>query len=196
MSQKSVSQVLARLRSDRRGSVAILFGLLAAPLVGAAGLGIDYTRAVSYRIQLEKAANEAALSAIDTARAMTMADPNIAPETVMAAAQERATRVFNARAPKQFNSIFNSAINVNRIGNTISANTDFTGALPTLFGNIVGIHTISVAGDAKASGALGRNASATGSDDPNVIVNENFSADTGTLEGGVTGHSAETSTTG
>lgn len=54
---------------DRQGNVALLTGLLAVPLVGAVGFGIDYTRAVNYRIKLDAAANAASLAAIDTARA-------------------------------------------------------------------------------------------------------------------------------
>ena len=61
--------LLARFRSDERGNIALMMGLLAVPLVGAVGYGLDYARAVNYKSSLNSAASAATLAAIDTARA-------------------------------------------------------------------------------------------------------------------------------
>lgn len=182
MARKTPFESLQRLAADRRGSIAILFGLLAAPVVGATGVGIDYTRAISYRIQMEKAANAASLSAVDTARAIMMSDANAKREEVIAAAQERAQRVFAARAPVHFEAVMNAEIEVSRVGNTISATATFTSNVPTLFSNVVGMHSIGVQGGATVRGTLGSNAGTTGSDDPNIVLKENFTNGVGEFE--------------
>ncbi len=54
---------LARLPRDRRGGTAVTFGLLAAGLLGASGLAIDYANLANCRSDLQRIADTAALSA-------------------------------------------------------------------------------------------------------------------------------------
>ena len=54
-----------RLRQDRSGSVAMIFGVALVPLVLAAGIGIDYSRAASARAALQNVADGAALAGAD-----------------------------------------------------------------------------------------------------------------------------------
>jgi Flp pilus assembly protein TadG len=53
---------LIRLARNDKGSVALIFGLLLIPLVLAAGVGIDYARAVQFKAQLQAATDDAALA--------------------------------------------------------------------------------------------------------------------------------------
>ena len=109
---------LQKLQADERGNVALMMGILLIPLVGAVGYGIDYTRAVSYKMKLDSAANAAALAGMDTARALLLSNPNMSPDSIKAAADARAQQVFIGLAPKQAPYIFKS-LGFSRVGETI-----------------------------------------------------------------------------
>lgn len=47
--------------SDRRGNVAVIFALTLVPILGASGAAVDYSRATSFRAQLQNAVDETAL---------------------------------------------------------------------------------------------------------------------------------------
>ncbi|WP_372424141.1 pilus assembly protein TadG-related protein [Salinarimonas chemoclinalis] len=132
-----------RLGRDRRGGVAIAVALVLVPLLGIAGTTVDYSRAVNFRGELQKAADAAALVAtsgnesfdvrrtaaltvIDTqltAYAQTGYEPDIVP--VMEDGREVAVRV------------------------------SLTAGAPTTLLGVVGIRTIAVSVEARASS--GRN---------------------------------------
>ena len=54
--------LIRRLSGDDKGAVAILFGLMIIPLVLAIGVGVDYSRAVQFKAQLQAATDDAALA--------------------------------------------------------------------------------------------------------------------------------------
>ena len=54
---------LGRFAADRRGNVAMLFGLLALPIFGLVGTAIDYSRAVAMKQELQATLDAAALAA-------------------------------------------------------------------------------------------------------------------------------------
>lgn len=56
--------LFSRFRSDRRGNVAILFSLAILPVMGAAGVALDYSRASATRAALQNAADATALSMV------------------------------------------------------------------------------------------------------------------------------------
>jgi len=59
---ESIADFLRRLRRDTGGNVALLLGLMAVPLIFAAGVGIDYGRAVQFKTKLQSIADSAALA--------------------------------------------------------------------------------------------------------------------------------------
>jgi Flp pilus assembly protein TadG len=168
---QAISAFARRFRTDEKGNVALLTGLLAVPLVGAVGFGIDYTRAVSYRIQLDAAANAATLAAIDTARALMAANPNLTEADVKAAAAAKAQQVFAARAPSQYTPIISSDFGVTRVGQTMNANGSYTATMPTVFTGLVGVNQMDLAGTSAANGSL----APAGSSDPSVVINDTVS---------------------
>ena len=52
---------LCRLTRGSKGNVAMLFGLMAVPLVLVAGIGVDYSNALNFKTQLQSAVDSAAL---------------------------------------------------------------------------------------------------------------------------------------
>src|SRR3954453_7850538 len=53
------------LANDKQGSVATLFALALLPLIGAAAVALDYSKATRDRAELQKAVDAAALGAVD-----------------------------------------------------------------------------------------------------------------------------------
>ena len=78
---------IRRLGRDRAGNVGMLFAFAVLPILGAAGLGIDYNRQIGYRAQLQQATDAAALA------------------TMLAVSKSDASQL-QATAQKQFNSAF------------------------------------------------------------------------------------------
>jgi Flp pilus assembly protein TadG len=64
----------AAFRRDRRGNVAMLWGLMGAGLIGLIGLTVDFTRAQAIHTQLQNAADGAALAAARAPANLSLAD--------------------------------------------------------------------------------------------------------------------------
>jgi hypothetical protein len=159
--------LLARFGADQRGNVALMTGLLAIPLVGAIGVGIDYTRLVSHRLKMDSAATAASLAAVDTARALLLSNPNISAVELQAAAKARAEQVFAGRAPPDTFGV----VAVLRLGDTMSAKVDFTGNLATTFMGVLSIPSMTASGASKSTGQIAPPPNAS---NPDILVDENF----------------------
>ena len=68
---ENLSCAWRRLRSDRRGNVAIIFGLAVVPIFGAVGAAVDYSAANSSRTEMQAAADESALAVAKEVRKLT-----------------------------------------------------------------------------------------------------------------------------
>lgn len=165
---------LKSLRTDERGNVALMMGILLVPLVGAVGYGIDYTRAVSYRLKLDSAANAAALAGMDTARALLLSNPNMSPDSVKAAADARAIQVFAGLAPAEFPYILND-VTFNRVGETMSGAISYSVSFPTTFTNVIGVQNIAIDGGSTAQAPLVPPKDSEGNNnDPDYLIRERF----------------------
>lgn len=162
---------LSRLRTDDRGNVAMIMAILLVPLVGAVGYGIDYTRAVSYKMKLDSAANAATLAGMDTARALLLSNPNMSPDSVKAAADARALQVFTGLAPTQAPYIFKS-LGFNRVGETMSGSVSYTASVPTTLANVVGFQNIAIDGGSTSQGPVAEGT--TSPTNPDMLIEENF----------------------
>lgn len=172
------ASLLANFRTDERGNFALMMGLLAVPLVGAVGYGLDYARAVNYKSSLNSAASAATLAALDTARAMILADVNATTSSITAAASARALKVFNVQAPDNSAISFSPpTIVTTRVGNTLNASVAYSATIQTTLAQIVGVSTIQVSGNNESIGNL---TDGTGSN-PDLLVDENFDKFTGTI---------------
>ncbi|MFL5097894.1 MAG: TadE/TadG family type IV pilus assembly protein [Xanthobacteraceae bacterium] len=68
---ENLSRTWRRLRSDRRGNVAIIFGLAILPIFGAVGAAVDYSAANSSRTEMQTAADDSALAVAKEVRKLT-----------------------------------------------------------------------------------------------------------------------------
>ncbi|WP_428390429.1 vWA domain-containing protein [Lichenicoccus sp.] len=143
-----MSRLLARLRHDRRGNVAILVGLLILPIIGLLGLAIDFGQASMARAKLDLAADSAALLATTAASNAYLAGAADPIGTAQAAAQARFTGQAGAQSGV---TIGNVAVTVTQSGPLFASSITYSGAIATTFGRIFGVDTIALNGQSSAS---------------------------------------------
>jgi Flp pilus assembly protein TadG len=120
--------ILKRFADDKKGSVAVIFALTLLPVLGMAGVAIDYSAASGTRAQMAQAADAAALAA---ARA---------PVTTLAERQKIAQDVFNANMGGK--KVDGLSIKVKEIPSGIRV--DATGAMKTQFVGMMGFDKVNV----------------------------------------------------
>ncbi|GJD54374.1 TadE/TadG family type IV pilus assembly protein [Methylobacterium dankookense] len=134
------SGLVRRFGRDRRGSVALIFGLSATVLVGLIGGGIDYARITSRRSQLQAAVDAGALAggnALKLAASSIDSVRGVAEQTVREAAKPSPDRPFTLRVdvPPEKTSVFARAEETVRLG----------------FGAFVGLGTTTIAAQARVN---------------------------------------------
>lgn len=142
---------IPNLWRNRSGNFGIMTALLMVPLVGTAGLAVDFSNALSVRNQLFAAADAAAVGSLAEKSVGVAAAMAMTTDGTVAVAQADANNLFFA----QNSSLLSSdnvavAIAVTKTGNTIQSNVTFTASVPTTFLHILGQNTISIAGKATA----------------------------------------------
>ena len=143
-----------RFIRDRRGNIAILFGLALIPIAFLIGMALDFSSAADKRLRLNAAADAAALSAV-TPAAMN--------ETV-AQAQTAAQNIFAAQASLISNLSFtNPTVNIVQNGTARTVTVSYTAYSLNAFPNVLALLTNSsqkqwtVAGSSTATSASSPN---------------------------------------
>ena len=137
-----------RFRRDDGGSMAIMMGLTAVPLIFAVGAGIDYGTANMAKAKLDAVADAAALSAVDH-QAIT---------GTPAAAQTTAETTFNAEAiniPNVIVGNVSATVTDSTTGRTAVVN--YTATKTNLFMGIFGDPTSTITGSSTAQAGLTTN---------------------------------------
>jgi Flp pilus assembly protein TadG len=135
------------LRHDQRGGIAILFAVLAVPLIAMLGLAIDYAQLNQTYSAVHLAANSAALNAVKVAATgFVNNDTNYVAEAKAAGAAWS-----NAQIGTMASTLSNLQTQVTiTSGTTITANVTISGQISSMFGKILGIRTYSVNASAQA----------------------------------------------
>jgi len=139
---------MRRFRRDERGSMAMMMGLTAIPLIFAVGAGVDYGTANMAKTKLDAVADTAALSAVDH-HAIT---------GTPAAAQTTAQDTFSAEAGSIPNVTLSSvAATVTDSATGRTAVVSYTATKTNLFMGIFGYPTTTIVGSSTAQAGLTTN---------------------------------------
>ncbi|WP_275783707.1 TadE/TadG family type IV pilus assembly protein [Pararhizobium gei] len=154
-------QLLKRLISDRAGNFGIMAAIAVIPVLGGAGMAIDYSRAVELKSRLQDAADAAAVGALaekSAGVAQAIAMPNDGPVPL---SEEEALALFNAqRDSGSLDEIESEDPNmsvdsveaiVRKKGRDINAEVSFKATMKTSFMRILGKDSITVSGKATAT---------------------------------------------
>lgn len=125
--------------------------LMLVPIIGIAGLAMDFANALAVRNQLFAAADAAAVGSLaQNAPGMTAA-MTMTSDGSVAVAQTDAQNLFFAQNSTSLSSDnVNVSIGVTKTGNTVQSTVNFTATVPTTFLHLVGHDTISIGGTASA----------------------------------------------
>jgi Flp pilus assembly protein TadG len=141
-------RAMRRFRRDEHGSVAMMMGLAAVPLIFAVGAGVDYSASSVAKSKLDAVADTAALSAVDH-QAIT---------GTAAAAQTTATTTFNAEAINIPNvTVSNVTATVTDSSNGRTAVVNYTASRTNLFMGIFGYSSTTITGTSTSAAGLTTN---------------------------------------
>ncbi|WP_092168834.1 TadE/TadG family type IV pilus assembly protein [Bosea sp. OK403] len=129
--------------SDRSGNVFILFAIALVPILALTGGLIDYTQAANARIQLNAAADSAALAAVSQAAMLKS----------IADSQADAEKIFDANAAGYKSMVASRTVQITNVGLSRSAKVVYSANYPTQFASFVGQGTVVVSGTSSAAGA-------------------------------------------
>jgi Flp pilus assembly protein TadG len=138
-------QILRLFFANRRGNVAVIFGLCVVPMTFVVGMGIDYGEAAMRNDQLSGAADAASLAAVTTSM---MASND-------AASIQAAKNTFNAQASAISGVTYNPANLTVTVVDSITTRTvtvSYAAASTNAFPTILGSPTIALTGQAQAIG--------------------------------------------
>jgi Putative Flp pilus-assembly TadE/G-like len=146
-----MSNLASAFLSDRSGNFGIMTALLMVPLVGAAGLALDYSHALSLRTQLYAAADAAAVGAVAQKSAAVAAAMAMSGNGTVAVAKTDAQSLFNSQISGELTSIpVALSIDVTKTDNKLNSLVSFSASVPTTFMHILGQNSITISGTATA----------------------------------------------
>ncbi|MGA0530712.1 TadE/TadG family type IV pilus assembly protein [Hansschlegelia sp. KR7-227] len=145
-----------RLASDRRGNVAMMFGLMVLPMLGAVGLAIDFGTIMTARTKAQMAADAAALQASGVVRELIKDSDGSDASTTAAIAEgkRRGDLLFKAHADKASLKDYTIDTVVKRDGQNITATANFTVRTATYLATLFSKESFTAAGDAVSSSSL------------------------------------------
>jgi Flp pilus assembly protein TadG len=137
--------------SDRSGNFGIMTALLMVPLVGTAGLALDYAHALSLRTQLYAAADAAAVGSISEKSDAVAAAMIMQGNGTISVAKTDARSIFFSQMSGELTSVpVNLSIDVTKTANKLNSTVTFSATVPTTFMHVLGQDAITISGTATA----------------------------------------------
>jgi Flp pilus assembly protein TadG len=129
---------LKAIRGERAGNVMVLFALLVVPVVGAVGVGVDYSRGNSIKSAMQSALDATALTLIKTAANVSSGDLST-----------QATKLFqvNFNRPEAQNVLITTTFDSNSKALTLSG----TATVPTTFLSVLGQSTLNITSQSRSA---------------------------------------------
>jgi Flp pilus assembly protein TadG len=142
--------LLHRFMRDRTANVAMIFALASVPMVFLTGMGIDYTMAADRRVQLNSAADAAALAAVT---------PSMMAQSV-STATTTAQNTFNAQASAVSGVTYlakNVSVAITTSGSVRTVTVSYTASSANSFPSVLGQQTITISGSSQSTAGLAPN---------------------------------------
>ena len=127
-----VGALVRSLFSQRDGSVVVVFAILSVAMLMVIALAVDYSRLLTYRSQLNDAADAAVLAAVNA----ESIDPTLGTDAQATKSKSIGTAMFNAKVPSDV-TVSAFAIDVVQSGATWAATVSYTGTFVSTFGALL-----------------------------------------------------------
>lgn len=140
-----------RLLKDRSGNFGIITALIIIPIVGSAGLAIDYGTALEMKTKLMGAADAAALGAIAESSPALAKVKQMQGDGEVDVGETDGKSLFLSQRDLGISGMpIDVSVKVTKAGGNVTSNVAFTITVPTTFMQVLGINTINVSGVATA----------------------------------------------
>jgi Flp pilus assembly protein TadG len=140
-----------RFLTDRSGNFGLMTALLMVPLLGSAGIAVDFAHALSLRTQLYAAADAAAVGTLSD-KSTTAAAVKMTGDGVISVGQDNARSIFVAQMQGELTaSNVTTAVAVAKTGNKVTSSVSFSAAVPTTFMQVFGQKSVQISGTATAT---------------------------------------------
>ncbi|WP_315723925.1 MULTISPECIES: TadE/TadG family type IV pilus assembly protein [unclassified Bradyrhizobium] len=150
-----LTDLLARLRRDVSGNVAVTFAIVCVPVITAVGCGIDYSRNNQMRAKLQAAVDAASVGAVSRTAPAFIAAGSMTGDGPIAVGNDDARKIFNGNMSGTSGYTLNSLTpDVKKSGSVVSATVSFSATVPTLFMSIVGFKTMTLQGSSTAKASM------------------------------------------
>jgi Flp pilus assembly protein TadG len=151
--------LLNRFRRDRRGNIAVIFGIACVPLISAVGCAIDYSEATRMKAKLQSAADAAAVASISQQSPGWIAASNLTANGEVTVAETAAMNIFTGNTLGATNTLYtlNAAgtkATVTKTGPNLTSTVTFSANVPVTFMQVVGYSQLTVTGSSSASATL------------------------------------------
>src|ERR1700722_3494336 len=156
---RSFSSLLNRFRKDRRGNIAVIFGIACIPLISAIGCAVDYSEATRIKAKLQSAADAAAVASISQQSQGWLTASTMTGSGEVTTAEQNAMNIFNGNistvptALYTLNTILTKAV-VMKTGPTLTATVNFNATVPVTFMKVWGWSNLTVSGSSSANASL------------------------------------------
>ncbi|HTO33967.1 MAG TPA: TadE/TadG family type IV pilus assembly protein [Pararhizobium sp.] len=151
---------MKKLFADRSGNFAIMGAIAIVPILGCAGMAIDFTRAMELQAELQNAADAAVIGAISERSAGVGQAINMAQDGPVPLSEAEAEALFKAQkesaaleGPQSEDKNFKVdkvKASVNKKGKDIKAELTYQATINTSFLRVIGKNTITISGKATA----------------------------------------------
>ena len=156
---RSFSSLLNRFRRDRRGNIAVIFGIACIPLISAIGCAVDYSEATRIKAKLQSAADAAAVASISQQSQGWLTASTMTGSGEVTTAEQNAMNIFNGNistvptALYSLNTVLTKAV-VMKTGSALTATVNFNATVPVTFMKVWGWSNLTVSGSSSASSSL------------------------------------------
>jgi Flp pilus assembly protein TadG len=154
-SANRVTTLVSRFRRDKRGNIAVIFGICLLPILAAIGCAADYSLATRMKAKLQSAADAASVASISQKSAGYIAATTMSGNGSVSTAVTDANNVFNGNlsAVSGYTSLVQTST-VTKTGSTLTSNVQFSANVPVVFMKVLGYQYLTVTGSSTASASL------------------------------------------
>jgi hypothetical protein len=152
---RSLFRLISRFRSDKRGNVAMIFGVAAIPLISAMGCAVDYSMATRMRAKLQSAADAASVASLSVNSAGYLAAAAMSGNGAVPAGVTEANNIFdgNIGTTTGYANLVRTST-VTKTGIKLASSVTFSADVPAIFMKVVGIQKVTVTGSSGSSASL------------------------------------------
>src|SRR5258708_13298004 len=152
---RNLLRLIGRFRKDRRGNIAIIFGLACVPLISAIGCAVDYSMATRMKAKLQSAADAASVASISQRSNGYIAASQMTSDGSITAGVTDANNIFdgNMSTIGGYQNL-NRTSTVTKTGLKLASNVQVSADVPGTFLKVIGVPTFTVTGLSKSSPSL------------------------------------------